>query len=273
MRAVSIVLAFICMGQLIYILHIRKQLAEWLVFLKNLHKAPERKFFVKGNDILADINFELNGILGERRRQIVKLRRAETANRQLLTDLSHDVKTLLASLLGYLESLDSQNAKEQEEYIHVAYRKALDLQELIDMLFQWFPLASGEQGYRMKVYDINELTREVIMEHIPVLEKKRILLLADIPDDEWLAKVDRVAYARILNNLFGNAVKHGKCSRIEVVTEKSGNRVVVSVSNDGLVIPGDELPFIFGRLYQCGSARLRRLNKSTHERRFTAMKK
>ncbi len=139
MKAVSIVLAFICMGQLIYILHIRKQLAEWLVFLKNLHKAPERKFFVKGNDILADINFELNGILGESRRQIVKLRRAETANRQLLTDLSHDVKTPLASLLGYLESLDSQNAKEQEEYIHVAYRKALDLQELIDMLFQWFP--------------------------------------------------------------------------------------------------------------------------------------
>lgn len=41
-----------------------------------------------------------------------------------------------------------------------------------------------------------------------------------------------------------------------MVTEKSGNRVVVSVSNDGLVIPGDELPFIFGRLYQCGSARL-----------------
>lgn len=57
----------------------------------------------------------------------------------------------------------------------MAYRKALDLQELIDMLFQWFKLASHEQLYQMKVYDINELTREIIIEHIPVFERSKFL--------------------------------------------------------------------------------------------------
>ena len=143
MRVWNIVFLLICMAEFLYILRIRKQLAEWLVFLKNLHRTPERNFFVKGNDILADINFELNGILEESRRQFVKLQRAENANQQLLTDLSHDVRTPLASLIGYLESLDSGSAKEQEEYIHIAYRKALDLQELTDTLFQWFKQVSG----------------------------------------------------------------------------------------------------------------------------------
>lgn len=255
MKVLIIILVFVCIGELCYIFRIQKQLAEWLAFLKSVREAPRRKLFVKGNHILADINFELNGILKENRRQFAKLQRAETANQQLLTDLSHDVRTPLASLIGYLEALDAKTAKEKEEYIQVAYRKALELQEFIDMLFQWFKLASKEQLYQMKVYDINELTREIMIEHIPVFEKNQISLLANIPDDEWLVKIDRTAYARIINNLISNAIKHGKCSFIEIEIKKSKDQVLLSVSNNGTAIPEDELPFIFERLYKCDTAR------------------
>ncbi len=98
-----------------------------------------------------------------------------------------------------LESLDSRSTKEQEEYIHIAYRKALDFQELIDMLFQWFKLTSDEQIYQMKICDINELTREVIIAHLPVLEEKNISFSTNIPEDEWHVKIDKTAYARIIN--------------------------------------------------------------------------
>ena len=255
MIVLIIILILVCIGELYYILHTRKQLSEWLDFLKSVHETPERNFFVKGNDILADINFELNAILEERRSQFVKLQRAEKANQQLLTDLSHDVRTPLASLVGYLESLDSQTAKEKEEYIRVAYRKALDLQELIDMLFQWFKLTSHEQLYQINVYDINELTREIIIEHIPALEKKQVSLSANIPDDEWFIKIDRMAYARIINNLLSNAVKHGKCSLIEIDMSKNNDSVLISISNNGIAIPDKDLPFIFERLYKCDSSR------------------
>lgn len=251
----SIVIVLICIGQFCYIFHMRKQLAEWLDFLRGVHETPKQHSFVKGNGILADINFVLNGILEENRRQLVKLQRAEIANQQLLTDLSHDVRTPLASLSGYLESLDAHTTKAEEEYIHVAYRKAMDLQELIDMLFQWFKITSHEQMYQKKVYDINELTREIIIEYIPMLEKKKIVFSANIPDDEWFIEIDRMAYARIINNLLSNAVKHGKCSLIEVSVQKKEDQVLVSVSNNGIAIPEKELPFIFERLYKCDASR------------------
>jgi signal transduction histidine kinase len=169
--------------------------------------------------------------------------------------LSHDVRTPLASLIGYLESLDSQCAKNQEEYIHVAYRKALDLKELTDMLFEWFKLASDEQRYMMETYDINELTREVIIDHVPLLEKKQISVSADIPEDEWFVSLDKMAYARIIGNLFSNAIKHGKCSLIEIVVKRQEEDVSVFVSNNGFAIPEKELPFLFERLYKCDSSR------------------
>lgn len=251
----SIVIALICIGQFYYIYHIRKQLAEWLDFLRGMHETPKRHLFVKGNGMLADINFELNDILEKNRRQFMKLQRAEIANQRLLTDLSHDVRTPLASLVGYLESLDAHTTKDKEEYIHVAYRKAMDLQELIDMLFQWFKITSREQMYQRKVYDINELTREIIIAHIPILEKKKIVFSANIPDDEWNIKIDRMAYARIINNLLSNAVKHGKCSLIEISIQKNEDQALVFVSNNGIAIPEKELPFIFERLYKCDASR------------------
>ncbi len=255
MKALVIILTVVCAGEFLYLLHIRKQLAGWLEFLKSLPKAPMRNSFVKGNRLLAEINFELNAILAKSRGQFVKLQQAENANHQLLTDLSHDVRTPLASLTGYLESLDSQCAKNQEEYIHVAYRKALDLKELTDMLFEWFKLASDEQRYMMETYDINELTREVIIEHVPLLEKKQISVSTDIPEDKWFVSLDKMAYTRIIGNLFSNAIKHGKCSLIEIVVKRQEEGVSVFVSNNGFAIPEKELPFLFERLYKCDFSR------------------
>lgn len=255
MKALVIILTVVRVGEFLYLLHIRKQLAGWLEFLKNLPQAPMRNSFVKGNRLLAELNFELNTILAKSRGQFVKLQQAENANHQLLTDLSHDVRTPLASLIGYLESLDSQCAKNQEEYIHVAYRKALDLKKLTDMLFEWFKLASDEQRYMMETYDINELTRKVIIEHVPLLEKKQISVSADIPEDEWFVSLDKMAYARIIGNLFSNAIKHGKCSLIEIVVKRQEEGISVFVSNNGFAIPEKELPFLFERLYKCDFSR------------------
>ncbi len=255
MMLLIIILVFICIQQLLYLRHIHRQLEEWLVFIKDAHKTPQRNFFVKGNNILAEINFELNRILKESRRQFVKLQRAEAASHQLLTDLSHDVRTPLSSLTGYLEALDLHTAKDTEEYIHVAYRKALELRELTDMLFQWFKLTSDEQRYQMNIYDINELTREILIEHIPVFEKNQISFTAEIPDDEWTVKIDRIAYARIIGNLISNAITHGQCSLIEIELKKNSGYVFLSVSNNGISIPEDAIPFIFERLYQCDTSR------------------
>ena len=77
----------------------------------------------------------------------------------------------------------------------------------------------------------------------------------EIPDDEWTVKIDRIAYARIIGNLISNAITHGQCSLIEIELKKNSGYVFLSVSNNGISIPEDAIPFIFERLYQCDTSR------------------
>lgn len=251
------ILCILCVGQALYIYRIRNQLSEWLDYLKDIKKAPERKNFVKDKGTLAEINYEMNDILEESRNQFVRLIKAEEANKQILTNLSHDVRTPLASLMGYLEALDQDRVKEseREEYIHVAYTKALNLKELVDILFEWFKINSNEQEYQMKEYDVNELTRQIIIGYLPIVQDKKINLEVQISDEELFLLIDKIAYERIVNNLFSNALKHGKCSKIAIAIQQNKGMVTIEIANDGVTIPKEDLPYIFERLYKCDSAR------------------
>lgn len=257
MIAAVFILCILCAGQQIYIYHIRKQLSEWLDYLKNVRSTPEQNNFVKDKGILRDINYEMNDILNESRSQFMKLKRTEEANKKLLTNLSHDVRTPLASLIGYLEALNQNRVKEgeQEEYIQVAYKKALNLKELVDILFELFKINSNEQEYQIRKYDVNELTRQIIIGYLPIAEREKINLEVHIPDEEWFLSIDKIAYERIINNLFSNAMKHGKCSAIIIKIKTNRDMVLIEITNDGMAIPKGELPYIFERLYKGDLAR------------------
>lgn len=250
-------LLLVCVAMAVSMLRAKRQWAEWLGYLRAVRDTPERKVFVKGRGVLAEINYEINGILEENRKQLLRLAEAEAANKQVLTSVAHDVRTPLASLLGYLEALDSGRVKEGEweEYIHVAYRKAEDLEGLAEVLFEWFKINSGEQKYEMAVYDVNELTREFAIGYLPAWERQNVVARMDISDEEYLIWVDRVAYGRILDNLFSNAIRHGKCREITISIQKCGGDILVKVGNDGEAIPQAQLPFIFMRLYKGDASR------------------
>lgn len=251
----SIVLAYICLAQFWHIKKTNKQLKEWLDDLREIHQNPLQKLFVRQKGILSDITFEINDILADNQKQIAWLKKADMANKQILTNLSHDVRTPLASLIGYLEALNNHLTDSPEEYTATAYQKALALKSLIDMLFEWCKLSAKEQNYQLLPEDVNELTREAIIGWLPILEKEKMILKPDLPDDEWMVSIDRTAYKRILNNLIQNAIRHGNCSsiRIQIVNEKE--KIAVKVSNDGSPIPKDKLPYVFDRLYKCDEAR------------------
>lgn len=232
-------------------------MSEWLDYLKSVRSTPEQNNFVKDKGILRDINYEMNDILNESRSQFMKLKRTEEANKKLLTNLSHDVRTPLASLIGYLEALNQNRVKEgeQEEYIQVAYKKALNLKELVDILFELFKINSNEQEYQIRKYDVNELTRQIIIGYLPIAEREKINLEVHIPDEEWFLSIDKIAYERIINNLFSNAMKHGKCSAIIIKIKTNRDMVLIEITNDGMAIPKGELPYIFERLYKGDLAR------------------
>ncbi|WIV13401.1 HAMP domain-containing sensor histidine kinase [Proteiniborus sp. MB09-C3] len=252
---ILLLLILLCIIQFAYTRNLKKQAVEWLEDLKEIRSNPQQKIFTKKSGIFADITFELNSILKENRKQLLLLEKSDIANKQILTNLSHDVRTPLASLIGYLEALDNNSADDTREYIQISYKKALALKSLIDVLFEWCKISSNEQQYQMDYYDINELTREFIIDWLPLLEKKKISFHVNIPDNEWLVLIDKAAYKRIINNLIQNAIYHGECSNIAIHIEKNEDKIITAVFNNGYTIPEDKLPYIFDRLYKCDISR------------------
>lgn len=251
------VLLCLCVGQFFYIYRMKKQEHDWLNILRSIRRGERDKLFAKGNGQIANISYELNKIIDNDLIQIAQLKKADEANKQILTGLSHDVRTPLASLLGYLEALQkgSLDEVEKQEYLAVASRKANDLKAYVDMLFEWFKLSSNEQQPVLETVDINERTREIIIEWLPVLEQSSIALAVNIKDEELPVSIDRIAYSRILNNLMQNAIRHGHCTQISITIAQDVSTALISVVNNGQTIPQDQLPHIFERLYKGDQAR------------------
>lgn len=252
-----VIVLIICILEFIYILRMKKQEKNWLEILKGISQGRQDKIFTNDRGNIADISYEINSIIDSGNKQIIKLKKADEASKQILTSLSHDVRTPLASLLGYLEALNKgmDNEGERQEYIGVAFRKANDLKAYVDILFEWFKLNSNEQEFVLERIDINEITRKIIIEWLPMFENNKIDYSVDIGDEENLVCIDLIAYSRVINNLIANAGKHGRCTSINVSVKENGESVFVSVKNNGNIIPPEQLPHIFERLYKGDTAR------------------
>lgn len=172
--------------------------------------------------------------------QLAFWRQESELNKQLMTSLSHDVRTPLTTLIGYLDASHKGIVKgaEREEYMETAHIKAHELKAYIDDLFEWFKLGSGEETLIVKPYEIAELTRELLKDFIPVFEEKGLDYEITIPQEQVMVMVDLDDYSRILISV---SIQSGKA--------------VICVADDGKGIPKEALPHIFERLYKCDKAR------------------
>lgn len=234
----------------------RKESKEILAALRSVKKSENRKAFAQGSGISSEVCFEINEILAHYQKQISKLETMEKSNKELLTSLSHDVRTPLTSLMGYLDALEKGivSGDEKERYIMIAKKKAYDLKTFVDALFQWFKINSNEMKLNLEKIDINEITREILIDFLPMFEAKNISLEGSISDEELIVTLDKEAYTRILSNLIQNAIAHGG-NLLSLSIENSDNCVRVIVSDNGEGIAVNKLPYIFDRLYKCDSAR------------------
>lgn len=170
-----------------------------------------------------------------------------------MTSLSHDVRTPLTTLIGYLDAVEKGvvAGAERDEYIAIACRKSRALKEYVDVLFDWFKLNSGEFAVKTEAAEAAELTRTILIDWIPVFEDRQIKYDISIPERPFAARLDPDAYARILNNLIQNVVTHSRADSIRISLQELENRIEVRVSDNGAGIEARDLKHIFERLYKC----------------------
>ena len=216
-----------------------------------------RRMLAKKSDMTRKICYGINAIAMNSQTQLIKQKQSEQAYKRLMTSISHDVKTPLASLVGYLEAIECKivAGEEKDEYVHVAFEKADYLKHFVENLFEWVKLDSGEQIFHFEVLDLNELSRNIIVDWISVLENSNFDYTFDIPGAEYLMRIDENAYSRILNNLLQNVLIHSKGSKIVFHVFEDNMQAKITITDNGKGISLDHLPHIFERMYQCDQSR------------------
>lgn len=245
-------------GSILAIRHVKKQILEMAEILEDVKNGNgNRRILAAAHELTAPLAYVINEIILSYEDRLSVYHRTEETNRQLMTSLSHDVRTPLTTLIGYLDAAHKGivEGKERDSYIETARQKAHDLKEYIDVLFDWFKLGSDEFSMNIAILDLTELTRKILIDWIPVLENEQIDLAADIPERPFWVSLDPDGYMRILNNLMQNVISHSHAKNIEISLSGQGRDVKICLADDGVGIDREDLKHIFERLYKCDKGR------------------
>lgn len=257
--AISIGIAIISvLSSFLIIRRVKKQISEMTETLTDVKNGNgNRRILSATNELVAPLAYEINGIVILYENRLSTFHQTEETSRQLMTSLSHDVRTPLTTLIGYLDAAHKGivSGKDRDDYIEVARRKAHDLKEYIDVLFDWFKLNSNEFAMELQTLEAAELTRDILIDWIPIFEDKQIEHSIDIPEQPFQVRLDTDGYMRILNNLIQNVVAHSHADKIEIALSKKNNCMEIVVTDNGIGIEKEDLKHIFERLYKCDKGR------------------
>jgi signal transduction histidine kinase len=189
------------------------------------------------------------------RRQIEELKETDRLRRELVANVSHDLRTPLTHLQGYLETLqlkeDALPAEERREYLAIAAQQSERLGRLVDDLFELAKLDASQDLPDREVFAVSELVQDVAQKfRLPAMQKG-VALEADIAGGPGPVSADLGLIERVLENLVENALRYTPDGgRVTVSVRPRSEGVLLEVSDTGAGIPASQLPHIFDRFHR-----------------------
>lgn len=187
--------------------------------------------------------------------QVKLLKHNDTARRELIANVSHDLRTPLASMQGYLETLllknEGMSKDEQMEYVQTAYENSQRLQKLISELFELARLENNDATLHFESFSMSELAHDVSQKFKLNARNKGIRLEAKIPEMPVFVSADIGLIQRVLENLLDNAIKYTpEGGEVEISLNISETTVAVVIKDSGQGISEYEAQHIFERFYR-----------------------
>jgi len=187
--------------------------------------------------------------------QVENLKQSDTLRRELIANVSHDLRTPLATLQGYIETLFLKNKslteEEQQHHLEIAIRHCERLSKLIEELFELARLDSQETKVRYEPFNISELAHDVIQKFDLSAEERQITIQTDYNQTLPFVNADIAMIERVMENLIDNAVRHTpEGGSIRLTFNVQNGDIAVCVSDTGCGISKEDLPNIFNRFYQ-----------------------
>jgi signal transduction histidine kinase len=184
-----------------------------------------------------------------------KMQSVDLLRRELIANVSHDLRTPLAILKGYIETLqmkrDSLSEKERQDYLQITHDNVDKLSKLINQLFEYSKLEAEQVVPVKEPFSITELSHDLIAKFKLLAEHKNITLQLDNPEANCMVHADVSLVERALQNLIENAIKYTEPNgKVTLSLKKKGVNVEINITDTGTGIPVNEQPFIFDRYKQ-----------------------
>lgn len=184
---------------------------------------------------------------------------AEETKNELITNVAHDLRTPLTSIIGYIDIVNNMpdlTEAQRSEYLKITWEKARKLEKLINELFSFTKISYGGMPMHMEKIDLIKLLEQEVDELYPTFKDNELECVLETDTDSCMVMADGEQLVRVFDNLLGNAVKYGrygKMIRVRTVTEQS--QIRIQVVNYGSVIPAENLPFLFEKFYKVDTSR------------------
>ncbi len=184
-----------------------------------------------------------------------KMQSVDLLRRELIANVSHDLRTPLAILKGYIETLqikrDSLSENEKQEYLQITHDNVDKLSTLINQLFEYSKLEAEQVTPVKEPFSITELSYDLIAKFKVLAEQKQIRLELDNPKENSMVFADVSLVERALQNLIENAIKYTEPKgKVTLSLHQKGKNVEINITDTGTGIPVNEQPFIFDRYKQ-----------------------
>lgn len=225
------------------------------------------EFEVRNEDELSNMARNLNRTTGEINRILAKERDEEKSRKEFITCIAHDLRTPLTSVIGYLQLVmakaHASRSNEElqiknEEYVKIAYEKAIRLQGLIEELFSFTKTDSTELRLHLTEIDVVKLMEQLADECYPSLQEAGLALEFKTSAEVIKIEADGELMARAIANLLTNGIKYGKDGKkiiIDLYRENENSDLHIRIINYGRLIPEKDIDHIFDKFYRVEDSR------------------
>ncbi|WP_142505407.1 sensor histidine kinase [Melghirimyces algeriensis] len=203
--------------------------------------------------------FLINGLIEQMEKVQIESIKSQEERKRILSSISHDIRTPLTSIIGYIDALKDDIASSEEEkreYLEIISRKSIGLKHFLDELFNMAKIDANEISLKEERIDFAEITRESIIEFLPDLKKEGMELDVQIPEKHCFIMADRLSLMRVISNLIKNAVQYGNEGKVlGIELTETAQEYQLLIWDRGPGIRNADLGNVFERMYRGDQSR------------------
>lgn len=219
----------------------------------------EHEIIIIPDTPLGELAKEINNIVKQLKTSIEEERLIEQTKKDLITNVSHDLRTPLTSIVGYLAYIQQDKYRDEIElryYIEIVYDKVLRLTTLINDLFEYTRFQNKGTHLEKTKIDITEMLDQLVVQFRFEIKQANMNVRLSILSKKLSVLADGDKLVRVFENLITNAIRYGSDGKyIDIIAREENNLVVIDIINYGKSIPTAELPYIFERFYRVEKSR------------------